>query len=175
MCVWFDAGFFITDFFFRGTAFFIVFFLLFLRGGAPRFAFLDFFATVKLPPVHPKLCQHVLTRMGIADQVKPKIRFVSDTHTTDYVARGDAEIAVQLANELLEVPGIEVVPLPPEFQTKRLHLCRGHHKRFQGARGGKIINPISDRSGSPACDQSEALGARLRPRTLRSEISPIAP
>ncbi|TMJ92708.1 MAG: ABC transporter substrate-binding protein, partial [Alphaproteobacteria bacterium] len=59
-----------------------------------------------------------LERLGIADQVRPKIRFVSDAHTAEYVARGEVEIAVQLANELLAVPGIEVVPLPPEFQTK---------------------------------------------------------
>jgi molybdate transport system substrate-binding protein len=59
-----------------------------------------------------------LDRLGIVDQVKPKIRFVSDRHTADYVARGEAEIAVQLANELLAVPGIEAIPLPPEFQTR---------------------------------------------------------
>jgi hypothetical protein len=39
----FGAGFF---FFFAGVALFIAFFL---RGGAPRFAFLDFFATFNLP------------------------------------------------------------------------------------------------------------------------------
>jgi molybdate transport system substrate-binding protein len=60
----------------------------------------------------------MLERLGIADQMKPKIRFVSDTHTADYVAKGEADIAVQLGNELLAVPGIEFVPLPPEFQTK---------------------------------------------------------
>jgi hypothetical protein len=40
------GGFFITVFFFTCLAFFIPFFL---RVGAPRFAFLDFFATVTLP------------------------------------------------------------------------------------------------------------------------------
>jgi molybdate transport system substrate-binding protein len=60
----------------------------------------------------------MLERLGIADQMKPKIKFVSDAHTADYVARGEADIAVQLGNELLAVPGIEFVPLPPEFQTK---------------------------------------------------------
>src|SRR5450759_800552 len=60
----------------------------------------------------------MLERLGIADQMKTKIKFVSDTHTADYVARGEADIAVQLGNELLAVPGVEFVPLPPEFQTK---------------------------------------------------------
>jgi molybdate transport system substrate-binding protein len=60
----------------------------------------------------------MLERLGIADQMKAKIRFVSDAHTADYVAKGEADIAVQLGNELLAVPGVEFVPLPPEFQTK---------------------------------------------------------
>jgi molybdate transport system substrate-binding protein len=60
----------------------------------------------------------MLERLGIADQMKTKIKFVSDTHTADYVAKGEADIAVQLGNELLAVPGVEFVPLPPEFQTK---------------------------------------------------------
>jgi|NGEPerStandDraft_6_1074524.scaffolds.fasta_scaffold17483_5 molybdate transport system substrate-binding protein len=60
----------------------------------------------------------MLERLGIADQMKAKVKFVSDAHTADYVAKGEADIAVQLGNELLAVPGIEFVPLPPEFQTK---------------------------------------------------------
>src|SRR5450759_764199 len=60
----------------------------------------------------------MLERLGIADQMKAKLKFVSDAHTADYVAKGEADIAVQLGNELLAVPGVEFVPLPPEFQTK---------------------------------------------------------
>jgi molybdate transport system substrate-binding protein len=59
----------------------------------------------------------MLERLGIADQVKPKIRFVSSQLTADYVAKGEADIAVQLGNEILEVPGVEFIPLPSEFQT----------------------------------------------------------
>jgi molybdate transport system substrate-binding protein len=66
-----------------------------------------------------------LEGLGIADQVKPKIKFVSDPHTADYVARGEADIAVQLGNELLAVSGIEIVPLPPEFQTKDFIFAAG--------------------------------------------------
>jgi molybdate transport system substrate-binding protein len=60
----------------------------------------------------------MLERLGIADQMRPKIKYVSDVHTADYVARGEADIAVQLGNELLAVPGIEFVQLPLEFRTK---------------------------------------------------------
>ena len=48
----FDAGFF---FFFASVAFFIPFFL---RAGAPRFAFLDFFATFNLPNRINQIMQH---------------------------------------------------------------------------------------------------------------------
>jgi molybdate transport system substrate-binding protein len=67
----------------------------------------------------------MLERLGIADQMKAKLRFVSDTHTADYVVRGEADIAVQLGNELLAVPGVEFVSLPPEFQTKDFIFAAG--------------------------------------------------
>ena len=57
--------------------------------------------------------------------MRAKIKFVSDTHTADYVAKGEADIAVQLGNELLAVPGVEFVPLPPEFQTKDFIFAAG--------------------------------------------------
>jgi molybdate transport system substrate-binding protein len=36
--------------------------------------------------------------------------------TPEYVARGEAELAVQLSNEIRIVPGIEFIPLPVEFE-----------------------------------------------------------
>jgi molybdate transport system substrate-binding protein len=67
----------------------------------------------------------MLDRLGIADQMKPKIRFVTDAHTADYVARGEADVAVQLGNELLTVSGIEIIPLPAEFQTNDFVFAAG--------------------------------------------------
>ncbi len=55
----FGAGFF---FFFAGIAFFIPFFL---RAGAPRFVFLDFFATFNLPNRSIKLRQQGITQRKI--------------------------------------------------------------------------------------------------------------
>jgi molybdate transport system substrate-binding protein len=80
-----------------------------------------------------------IEQLGIADQVKPKIKFVSDAHTADYVARGDAEIAVQLANELLEVSGIEVVPLPLEFQTNDFIFSAGIGTSARDAAAAKAL------------------------------------
>ena len=61
-----------------------------------------------------ELCQ----RLGIAEQVLPKARFVGGGERTGaVVARGDADIAFQQMSELLPVPGIaHITPLPPEVQ-----------------------------------------------------------
>ena len=58
------SGFFIPVFFFAGVAFFVLFFL---RVGAPRFAFLNFFATANLLIGSNKLCQH-----GTPTAARPK-------------------------------------------------------------------------------------------------------
>lgn len=56
-------------------------------------------------------------RMGIADQIKHKVRLVQGEPAGAVAARGEAEIAFQQVSELLPVPGIELVgPLPPDIQ-----------------------------------------------------------
>ena len=59
----------------------------------------------------------VLDRLGIADQMRPKTKLLPQGYTAELVAKGEAEMAIQLANEILAVPGVEFVPLPPELQT----------------------------------------------------------
>jgi molybdate transport system substrate-binding protein len=60
----------------------------------------------------------VLARLGIADEMKPKIVTPDPgTPVGEVVARGDAEIGVQQISELLPVAGIEIVgPLPEALQ-----------------------------------------------------------
>ncbi len=56
-------------------------------------------------------------RMGIADELKPKIRVVKGVPIGEVLARGDAEIGFQQTSELLAVKGVKYVgPLPAEFQ-----------------------------------------------------------
>lgn len=56
-------------------------------------------------------------RMGIADQIKAKVRQVQGEPAGASVARGEAEIGFQQMSELLPVAGIDVVgPLPPDIQ-----------------------------------------------------------
>ena len=72
------------------------------------------YATVGTSGVHfMAICE----RLGIAEQVKAKGKTLPGGVLGEFVARGEAEIAIQQISELLPVEGIEVVgPFPPELQ-----------------------------------------------------------
>ncbi len=56
-------------------------------------------------------------RMGIADELKPKLKQVMGEPTGAVVARGEAQIGFQQMCELLPVAGIDLLgPLPAEIQ-----------------------------------------------------------
>ena len=60
----------------------------------------------------------LIERLGIAAAVNARAVIVPSGFTADYVASGEADLAVQQVSELMVVPGIEVVgPLPAEIQT----------------------------------------------------------
>jgi molybdate transport system substrate-binding protein len=55
--------------------------------------------------------------MGIAEQLKPKVRQVQGEPAGAVVARGEAEIGFQQMSELLPVAGIDIIgPLPADVQ-----------------------------------------------------------
>jgi molybdate transport system substrate-binding protein len=58
----------------------------------------------------------VFQRLGIAEQIKPKLKLHTGGYNAEFVAKGEADIAFQLANEVRAVPGIEFIPLPAEYQ-----------------------------------------------------------
>ena len=64
------------------------------------------------------LTTELVQRLGIADQVLGKCRFVGGGERVGaVVARGELEIGFQQLSELLPVPGIaHITPLPPEVQ-----------------------------------------------------------
>jgi molybdate transport system substrate-binding protein len=58
----------------------------------------------------------VFQRLGIAEQLKPKLKLTRGQRNAEFVAKGEADIAIQLSNEIRMVPGIEFIPLPKEFE-----------------------------------------------------------
>ena len=63
----------------------------------------------------------LLPRLGIADQVLPKVRRVEGELVGDVLARGEADIGIQQISELLAVRGIDYLgPIPVEGQRVTL-------------------------------------------------------
>jgi molybdate transport system substrate-binding protein len=57
-------------------------------------------------------------RLGIADQIKPKLVFVHGGSSAALVAKGEAEIAIQQISEIIAVPGVRFAgPLPQDIQN----------------------------------------------------------
>jgi molybdate transport system substrate-binding protein len=66
------------------------------------------------------LTTELFPRLGIADQIKPKLKMSEGTVGT-LIANGEAEIGFQQISELLPVPGIDYVgPLPPDAQRETI-------------------------------------------------------
>jgi molybdate transport system substrate-binding protein len=59
-----------------------------------------------------------LQKLGIADEVKARAKAVPNGLTGEVVARGEADLAVQLMPELMSVSGVDVVgPFPADLQS----------------------------------------------------------
>lgn len=71
----------------------------------------------------------LMNQWGIADQVKAKAITIPGGSTAAYVAKGEADMAIQLIAELRAVPGVQVFPFPAAVQN---------YLKFQGG-----ISPAS--------------------------------
>jgi molybdate transport system substrate-binding protein len=61
---------------------------------------------------------HVVDRLGIAEQLKPKTILVPGAQAAEVVAKGEAEIGVAQASEIVPVTGAQLVgPLPGEMAS----------------------------------------------------------
>jgi molybdate transport system substrate-binding protein len=63
------------------------------------------------------LFAQMIERLGITDEVNKKSKLVAGQLNATFVANGEAELAVQLSSEIHEVPGVQFVPMPPEFRS----------------------------------------------------------
>ena len=60
----------------------------------------------------------LVERLGIGEQMKPKMRPMPAEDTVEVVARGEADLVVVVASRIVGVPGVELVGLiPAEVQT----------------------------------------------------------
>jgi molybdate transport system substrate-binding protein len=72
-----------------------------------------------------------LEKLGIAAELKSKVRLVSPAagqsspRVGEFVQRGEAEMGIQPISELMEVPGIDIGPLPANLQSPDLVYMAG--------------------------------------------------
>jgi hypothetical protein len=58
----------------------------------------------------------VIERLGIVDEINKKSKIVSGP-PVEFLAKGEADLAVALAIGVIDFPGVQFVPMPPEFQA----------------------------------------------------------
>jgi molybdate transport system substrate-binding protein len=74
-------------------------------------------------------------RLGIADQMRPKVTLVGPMGGPAAVARGEAELALTLTSEILPIPGVQLLgPLPGDLQDYvTFGAARSAHAQDAGA------------------------------------------
>ena len=79
-------------------------------------------------------------RMGIADQVRPKLKQVpSGERIGTFITSGEAEIGFQQVSELIDAPGVDYLgPLPPEVQQTTV-FSAGIHSGAKEAKAAKEL------------------------------------
>ena len=95
----------------------------------------------------------VLQRLGIAEAVEPRLRLTRGVFNAELVARGEVEMAVQLAHEIRSVEGVDFVALPPEFQRSIVFsagLAAAAHEPAEARAGAsELIAFLSARGAAP--------------------------
>jgi molybdate transport system substrate-binding protein len=63
------------------------------------------------------IAAHVMEKLGIADQLKARTKFINGAPVAEVVAKGDVEIGLQQINVIIPVEGADYIgPLPKELQ-----------------------------------------------------------
>lgn len=94
-------------------------------------------------------------RMGIAGQLKPKIRLAKGEPVGALVARGEAELGFQQISELLPVAGIDLVgPLPSEIQEITVFSAGLHASAQQVDAAQALVKFLRAPNATPVIRQS---------------------
>ena len=81
----------------------------------------------------------LLDRLGIATEMKNKLKPMEAEDTVEVVARGEADMVVVVATRIIDVPGVEVVgPIPEELQTK-IGFAAGLSAKAKESEAGKAL------------------------------------
>jgi molybdate transport system substrate-binding protein len=91
-------------------------------------------------------------RMGIADQVKPKMKQVpSGARIGTFITSGEAEIGFQQISELIHAPGVDYLgPLPPDVQKITVYSAGIHSGAKQPAAAKELINVLASPAAASA-------------------------
>ncbi len=89
-------------------------------------------------------------RMGIAEQIKSRVKQVQGVPAGTVAARGEAELAFQQVSELLPVPGIELVgPLPPDVQEITIFSAGLHAKAPHPDAARALVKHLTSQAAAP--------------------------
>ena len=118
----------------------------------------------------------VMERLGIAEAMRDKIVIAGSGRVAEFVARGEAELAVQQISELVPVQGADFVgPFPPELQhetvfaagvasaSRRADTGRSLHRPAGGARDRAAVHRQRARAGGAIAGLNLASGAITAP------------
>jgi molybdate transport system substrate-binding protein len=95
-------------------------------------------------------------RMGIADELKPKIRQTPPgVPVGTLIARGEAEIGFQQVSELLSIEGIDFLgPLPPDVQQVTVFSAGLHTSLREPAAAQALVRFLTSPSSAPTIRKS---------------------
>ena len=103
----------------------------------------------------------LLEHMGIAEAIKPKAVVLKSGSTGEAVARGEAELAVQMVSELLAAHAADFVgPLPPEVQNDMIFTAGTLTGSVRGAEATALVKFLN----------SAAVGAVFKAKGLEPAI-----
>jgi len=89
-------------------------------------------------------------RMGIAAEIKSKVRQVQGEPAGAVVARGEAELGFQQMSELLPVAGIDLIgPLPPDVQQITVFSAGLHARANERAAARVLIGFLKAPAAAP--------------------------